>query len=181
MIYFKYLVSLLKHKWYFLIAGLRIGVPVWSCITHDMSKFSPSEFPVYAQWNYGEKDINKWMYAWIHHLHHNPHHPGHWTFSWMGSRNIYDSCAMIRTINISTCVMPPRYVLEMVADWLASSKAYTKSWDISTYINVADFDREFTLGTKNTLSNILYDIGLVQTTDEYWSWEESHKFWQIFP
>lgn len=50
----KYLWYILRHKYYVSIECFKQGL-IWQGITHDMSKFLPSEFKAYAEYFYGEK------------------------------------------------------------------------------------------------------------------------------
>ena len=71
----KYLIYLLKHKFLVFIFCCRLGIPLLG-ITHDLSKFSKSEWRGYADYLFGGSDnIND---AVIHHLTHNPHHWQYW-------------------------------------------------------------------------------------------------------
>ena len=84
--YWSYLKSLLRHKWFVLLAGLKVGgVPLWRLIVHDMSKFSRFEFRQYAVNFHGQEspvDADQvsldFAYAWLHHENSNPHHWGYW-------------------------------------------------------------------------------------------------------
>lgn len=42
--WFRFAWVILKHKWFVLLAGLEVGVPLWRLIIHDWSKFTPAEF-----------------------------------------------------------------------------------------------------------------------------------------
>lgn len=48
-----YLRYVIRHKWFVLIAGLRVGAPLWRLIIHDWSKFLPCEWRPYAKFFYG--------------------------------------------------------------------------------------------------------------------------------
>lgn len=52
--YFKFLQSLLKHKWFVFLECCKLGIP-WLGIIHDWTKFLPSEFIPYAKWFYGDR------------------------------------------------------------------------------------------------------------------------------
>lgn len=58
----KYLVYLLKHKWFVLIAGLKIGVPLWRLLVHDLSKFRPSEWFPYTEFFYSRSKRKSYTY-----------------------------------------------------------------------------------------------------------------------
>jgi hypothetical protein len=50
--YLKYLLYVLEHKWNVGIECLKMGMPLHA-LTHDLSKFRPSEFIPYAKYFYG--------------------------------------------------------------------------------------------------------------------------------
>lgn len=131
----KYILHILKHKWYVFLASRRVaGIPLWRIIIHDLSKFSPAEVPAYKDrlLNDGKiRDRVKWAYAWHHHQKRNPHHWEYWTFFWHahGDENFYNG------IIVNNCIeIPETYLREMVADWMAASMIYTGSWDITEFV-----------------------------------------------
>jgi hypothetical protein len=105
--------SWLRHKWYVLVAGLRLGVPLWQLLVHDLSKLHPAELRHYAE-SFGYAGADRW--AFNHHVHRNPHHWEHWMM-WDGT----------------ILQMPSRYVGEMVADWLGAHRARQGHWDIDDW------------------------------------------------
>ena len=97
--YFKYL---MRHKYW--VAHMLIQRRLYSqAITHDLSKFKPSEFIKYANYYASGKklDIRE---AWINHLHVNKHHWQYWVL-------------LDNEGNMQALEMPERYVIEMIADW----------------------------------------------------------------
>lgn len=112
----KYTLKTLQHKWFVLIAGLKIGAPFWRLIIHDWTKFLPSELPHYQRQFYGEvDDPDGWVRCWVHHQNSNPHHWEYW-YNRSG-RKAFEPIEM-----------PIGAVLEMVADWMAASRAYDGIW-----------------------------------------------------
>lgn len=115
--YQKYLIYLLRHKWFVFIECARLGIP-FAGIIHDWQKFLPVEFVPYAKsfygkWKYNERPqwlIDSFNYAWLHHQHYGAHHWQHW---------------ILRNDDGTThCLpMPNRYVLEMIADWWGTGRA----------------------------------------------------------
>ena len=95
---------------------------VWQGLTHDMSKYSPTEFwrgvKYYQGWrspNDQERLENGVSLAWLHHKGRNRHHFEYWI----------DYCRREDgTIYIGGCKMPKKYVAEMFCDRLAASKVY---------------------------------------------------------
>ena len=155
MIYLKFLKSLLFHKWFVFLAGLKIGVSPWKLIIHDWHKFHPLEFPKYAKNFYGDYTSSpndreqvslEYAYAWLHHENLAPHHWGHWiprTGKFAGK----------------PFEMPEKYVREMVADWMGASKTYTGSWDMYEYLESSLPTFRLHSGTRLKLALILNDCG----------------------
>ena len=121
--------SLRKHILYVREAGDDLGVDVMLLYHHDESKWSLAEFPAYAQHFHGDKRATMKMFAaaWLHHIHANPHHPEHWIFpdGWSPDGSELENGVM---------EMPKKYALEMVADWMGASMAYTKSWEMDEWL-----------------------------------------------
>ena len=119
--------SLELHITYVQEACRKLKVPEEQTIIHDNSKWSAAEFPGYAEHFSGGGAPDLFSEAWLHHVHHNPHHWQHWIFpdryTPKGSK-VIDGCIK----------MPERYALEMVADWMGASKAYTGSWDMTEWL-----------------------------------------------
>ncbi len=120
--YFKYVV---RHKWYVLLAGLKLSVPIWILIFHDWDKFLPDEFIPYARFFYGP-DGSTWDrsngykptdtgdpafdYAWFLHQKRNKHHWQYWLLP-------EDDGGM------KYIPMPDVYRREMLADWRGAGRA----------------------------------------------------------
>lgn len=119
--------SLVEHIAWVQEAGRKIGVPERQLEVHDNSKWSDEEFFGYARHFKGGGAPDEFARAWLHHIHHNPHHWQHWVFADgftpKGSR-----------VERGMIEMPPNFVLEMIADWLGASRAYTGSWDLKDWL-----------------------------------------------
>lgn len=92
---------------------------VWQGLTHDLSKYSPTEFwrgvKYYQGWrspNDQERLENGVSLAWLHHKGRNRHHFEYWTD--------YNP----KTKKVSPVKMPFCFVAEMFCDRLAASKIY---------------------------------------------------------
>ena len=98
---------------------LKLGL-VWQGLTHDLSKYSPTEFwrgcKYYQGWrspNDQERLENGVSLAWLHHKGRNRHHFEYWI----------DYCRREDgTIYIGGCKMPKKYVAEMFCDRIAASR-----------------------------------------------------------
>lgn len=124
----KYLMYVLKHKWYVWLACLRLGDPfliLWRGIIHDWQKFTPAEWrpyvlSFYGPWGYKNRPdwlVDAFDQAWLHHQHHGPHHWQHWILRKDDG-------------DIKALSMPRRYVLEMVADWHGAGRAINGKADL---------------------------------------------------
>lgn len=99
----------------------RVGL-YWQGLTHDLSKYSPTEFLPGAKYYQGyrspinqereELGVSK---AWLHHKGRNKHHLEYWID--------YSTKPGEGMIGME---MPARYVAEMVCDRMAASKTYLK-------------------------------------------------------
>jgi len=96
----------------------RVGL-YWQGLTHDLSKYSPSEFWVGARLyqsnrspNAAERDLQGYSTAWMHHKGRNRHHYEYWTDMNRGTGR-YESYPM-----------PRKYLAEMVMDRIAACKVY---------------------------------------------------------
>ena len=119
MKYLRYLKYIIKHKWYVFVECCKLGIP-WRGITHDLSKFLPSEFFPYTEYFYGKG--NQWGFdeAWLKHQHRNKHHWQYWVLI-NDDNEVNDHLSSNRGTVIVP--MPLHYVKEMVADWKGAGKA----------------------------------------------------------
>lgn len=176
MIYLKQLKSLLIHKWLVLQAGRLTGVSFWRLIIHDWSKFTPVEFINYSRWKYGVKSKRGWAKAWLNHLHHNPHHSEHWALSWRGNPNFYNGIGEPVAPFITLLPMPENQVREMIADWLATSKRVTGSWNIANWLNQNGPEMHMHSETVALVDKVMEEIGFEQFNNWAWSWVATRKF-----
>lgn len=107
-----------KHRFEVMKNCFRAGI-FWQGLTHDLSKYSPSEFFVGVTHyqgnrspNEGEREDYGYSKAWMHHKGRNKHHFEYWTD--------YNP----KTKLLSPIKMPKRYVIEMFCDRVAASKVY---------------------------------------------------------
>jgi hypothetical protein len=82
-------------------------------LKHDISKFYPSEIFAYTRRFVCKKSNDtEFNYAWLKHQNRNDHHWQYW---------------ILKEQNLSLD-MPYQAVKEMLADWLAASRAYEGYW-----------------------------------------------------
>lgn len=127
--HWQYLKYVLRHKWFVLLAGLKLGVPIWMLILHDWDKFLPDEWFPYANYFYlpdgtsryeAAKDNGYYKptttddaafdFAWLLHQKRNKHHWQWWILP-------EDDGGM------KVLPMPDVYRREMLADWRGAGKA----------------------------------------------------------
>lgn len=178
--YIKYLYSLLRHKYYVLLAGLKMGkISIWRLVWHDASKFLPIEFFPYARHFFGfypsmeskiwlrhdypykgrtkhsvKKDYDR---AWNYHQNHNKHHFQYWILI-----NDEDGTYPLE--------MPDVYVREMIADWLGASRAYTGSYNLATWLNnyMNPYCERMHKRTIDKIYKVLHEIGYVDSGGDGW-------------
>ena len=124
----------ITHHRVLVMAGcFRVGL-YWQGLTHDLSKYSPTEFWTGAKYyqgtrspNAAEREERGYSVAWMHHKGRNKHHYEYWT----------DMCRA--TGRYESMPMPRKYLVEMVMDRRAAcmtyqGKAYTdaSAWEYFT-------------------------------------------------
>ena len=122
--YFKYLLYILEHKWNVLIECWKDGLYLHG-ITHDLSKFRPSEFIPYARFFHrknrsksykkSDEDDIDFQTGWNLHQKRNRHH---WNF-WV---------SVTRKEEIIPLPMPKKYVKQMICDWKGMSRKFGGTW-----------------------------------------------------
>lgn len=126
--HFAYAGYVIRHKWFVLRAGLRIGAPLWRLVIHDYSKLTPAEWGPYVREFYdplGAKKAGEFDRAWLHHIHRNPHHWQHWIL------RMDDAIGGIPQIRVLR--MPDGLVHEMVADWMGATRTLLGHWDAAPW------------------------------------------------
>ena len=103
----------------------------WQGLTHDLSKYSWTEFSMGAKYYQGNRSPNDaeredkgYTSAWLHHKGRNKHHLEYWI-----------DYSVDKSKGLVGCRMPERYVLEMFCDRIAACRVYLgdKYTDASAY------------------------------------------------
>lgn len=113
---FKHLCTITKHRWYVFLYCCKSGIMLQG-LTHDLSKFSYTEFSESVKYYTGTsspidacKKANGVSFAWLHHKGRNKHHYEYWQDNFdKGTTHI---------------IMPYKYAVEMLCDYLGAGKAY---------------------------------------------------------
>lgn len=110
--------TITHHKLLVAQGCFRVGL-YWQGLTHDLSKYSPTEFLVGAKYYQGNRSPNGverkdkgYSTAWIHHKGRNRHHFEYWTDM------------SLETGRYESVPMPRKYLVEMVMDRRAACMTY---------------------------------------------------------
>ncbi|MBQ8579218.1 MAG: catalase [Oscillospiraceae bacterium] len=139
----------------------RVGL-YWQGLTHDLSKYSPTEFRVGARLfqgnrspNSAEREEKGYSEAWIHHKGRNRHHWEYWTDLNPVTRR-YDAVEM-----------PRRFFVEMVMDRIAACKTYRKDdYDDGAALDYLERSRERVLIHPNTLRQLTFILTMLRDEGE---------------
>ena len=81
----KHFCTITHHRWKVCSHCFRVGL-YWRGLTHDLSKYSPTEFWTGAKYYQGtrspnsyERELYGYSAAWMHHKGRNRHHYEYWT------------------------------------------------------------------------------------------------------
>ena len=114
----QHLKTITHHKWLVACGCFRVGL-YWQGLTHDLSKYSPTEFKTGARYyqgtrspNAAEREDRGYSEAWMHHKGRNRHHYEYWTDISM------------ETGKYESVPMPRKYLVEMVMDRRAACMTY---------------------------------------------------------
>ena len=113
--------TITTHKIWVMRYCFKIGL-YWQGLTHDLSKYSPTEFLVGMKYYQGDRSPNNaeredtgMSKSWMHHKGRNKHHFEYWIdYSPDNQKGMVG------------CKMPARYVAEMMMDRIAASRVYNK-------------------------------------------------------
>ena len=113
-----HLKTITRHRFLVMVGCFRVGL-IQQGLTHDLSKYSPTEFLEGARYyqgnrspNAAEREDKGYSEAWMHHKGRNRHHYEYWT-----DMNRQTKC-------YESVPMPKRYLAEMVMDRIAACKTY---------------------------------------------------------
>ena len=113
-----HLKTITRHRFLVMVGCFRVGL-IRQGLTHDLSKYSTTEFLEGARYyqgtrspNAAEREDKGYSEAWMHHKGRNRHHYEYWT-----DMNRQTKC-------YESVPMPKRYLAEMVMDRIAACKTY---------------------------------------------------------
>lgn len=114
--------TITKHRHLVREGCFRVGL-YYQGLTHDLSKYMPSEFLVGIKYYQGNRSPNNaereergYSSAWLHHKGRNKHHYEYWIDYSLHSINAQNG--------MMPCPMPTKYIVEMLMDRIAACKVY---------------------------------------------------------
>lgn len=149
------------HRWLVMLGCFQVGL-YWQGLTHDLSKYSLTEFMVGAKYYQGTKSPNGaereekgYSEAWMHHKGRNRHHYEYWT-----DMNL-------QTKNYESVMMPRKYLVEMVMDRRAACIVYEgKNYDRASALNYLLKSREKDLMHPQTRRQLEYILTMLRDKGE---------------
>ena len=152
----------ITHHRFLVMAGcFRVGL-IRQGLTHDLSKYSPTEFWEGARYyqgnrspNAAEREDKGYSEAWMHHKGRNRHH--------------YEYCTDMnrQTRSYESVPMPKRYLAEMVMDRIAACKTYEgKAYTPASALNYFLKSRERELMHPKTREELEVLLRMLQDRGE---------------
>lgn len=166
----KHFITITKHRWKVRSHCFKVGL-YWQGLTHDLSKYMPSEFLTGIKYYQGtrspnsrEREVVGYSTAWMHHKGRNKHHFEYWTDISIKSR-MYEPVPM-----------PPRFFVEMVMDRIAACKIYhgqeyTQADALNYFINSAE-GRDMSMMHPKTRDDLTFVLTMLKDKGE----EETFRY-----
>ena len=156
-----HLKTITHHRFLVMVGCFRVGL-IRQGLTHDLSKYSPTEFWEGARYyqgnrspNAAEREDKGYSEAWMHHKGRNRHHYEYWTDMNRQTRS-YESVPM-----------PKRYLAEMVMDRIAACKTYEgKAYTQASALNYFLKSRERELMHPKTREELEVLLRMLQDRGE---------------
>lgn len=158
MKYLYYLKYVIRHKWFVACACWRVRA-YWHALTHDLSKFRPSELLPYANFFYGDikrgRDETGYYkptdtgnaafdFAWLLHQKRNRHH---WQW-WLLPED---------EGGLKILPMPKNYILQMLCDWQGAGRAQKATTTVNEWYYKNKGKMRFHQITQEKLEEMLKD------------------------
>ena len=153
--------TITHHRWLVRRGCFRVGL-YWQGLTHDLSKYSPTEFAVGIRYfqgnrspNGAEREDKGYSETWMHHKGRNRHHWEYWTDMLPGTRS-YEAVPM-----------PRKYLAEMVMDRIAACKVYQgDAYTDASALTYLLRSREKIMMHKKTLQELEYLLTMLRDRGE---------------
>ncbi len=153
--------TITHHRWLVRSGCFKVGL-YWQGLIHDLSKYSPTEFRIGAQYyqgtrspNAAERETKGFSEAWMHHKGRNRHHYEYWT----------DMSPITRVYE--AVPMPRKYLVEMVMDRRAACMTYQgKNYTPGSALAYFDKSREKSLMHEQTRRELGYILTMLRDQGE---------------
>ena len=157
----RHFITITTHRLKVRGACFRMGL-IWQGLTHDLSKYSPTEFfrgVHYFQGtrspNTAEREEKGYSEAWMHHKGRNKHHYEYWTDLNRETRR-YESVPM-----------PRKYLVEMVMDRRAACIVYQgKDYQPGSALTYLEKSIERNLMHPETQRQLIYILTMLRDKGE---------------
>ena len=184
----QHLKTITKHRWLVLKGCFRVGLYAQG-LTHDLSKYSPTEFRMGAKYyqgtrspNAAEREDKGYSEAWMHHKGRNRHHYEYWTD------------LSYQTKRYEAIPMPRKYFVEMIMDRRAACIVYQgENYRDDSALVYFEKSREKSLMHPETSRQLRYVLTMLAEKGEKetfrylkqevltgapWPWEEKPEEWE---
>lgn len=166
----KHFCTITKHRWVVCRHCFKVGL-YWQGLTHDLSKYSWTEFHIGAKYfqgnrspNTAEREQKGYSVAWMHHKGRNRHHYEYW------------SDLDLKTKRYTPVPMPRKYFVEMVMDRIAACKVYHgkeyRDEDALGYLERSQEARECSMMHPQTQRELRYILTMLRDQGE----QETFRF-----
>ena len=153
--------TITKHRGVVRGGCFRVGL-YWQGLTHDLSKYSPTEFRAGAKYYQGDRSPNAaeredkgYSESWMHHKGRNRHHYEYWTDMNRQTRN-YEPIPM-----------PRKYFVEMIMDRRAACMTYQgKNYTDGSALTYFERSREKDLMHPRTKHELAYVLTMLAEKGE---------------
>ncbi len=164
MHFWKHFCTVTKHRWAVRKHCFQVGL-YWQGLTHDLSKYSWTEFRSGIKFFQGnrspnsrQREVEGYSEAWMHHKGRNKHHYEYWTD------------LSIVTRKYQAFPMPRKYFAEMVMDRIAACKTYHgKDYtdaDALEYLQISSEGRDDTMMHPETKAELTYILTMLKDRGE---------------
>ena len=153
--------TITRHRWLVRQGCFKVGL-YWQGLTHDLSKYAPTEFLVGAKYYQGnrspngaEREVKGYSAAWIHHKGRNRHHWEYWT-----DMNP-------ATLRYDAVPMPRKYLAEMVMDRRAACMVYQgENYTDASPLEYLHRSRDRNLMHPQTMQELEYILTMLRDRGE---------------
>ena len=161
MKFLRHFITVTRHRWLVRDGCFRVGL-IWQGLTHDLSKYSLTEFGTGVRYfqgtrspNTAEREEKGYSESWMHHKGRNKHHYEYW------------SDLSRETRKYEYVPMPRKYLVEMVMDRRAACMVYQgKNYTPGSALAYLDNSREKNFMNPQTVRELRYILTILRDEGE---------------